>query len=679
MIKLVKVSEKIIDFIIDEPNKKVNTLSSAMLKELDKNLDVIIANKNIELLRIKSAKKDIFIAGADIKEIAEFKDEEQVKELIEDGLRILLKLQNLHCMTLAVIDGACLGGGLELALCCDYKIASSTSLLGFPEVSLGIIPGLGGTQRIMAISGLSNAIKMITSSRKYSAKEAKKMNILNRTTVSEWLDDEVEIYSVELLKHFSKRSSVRYPFWVQHIFKSFIVSYARKEVLKKTQGHYDAPIEAINVLAKTFGKTYEDGISIETKAVLGLSISETAKNLIFLFLTSTELKQSFKSDIEVKDVAVIGSGVMGSGIGWLFLYHGLTLKICTRSIESSAKAYSIIKSLFKKLRGTKAMPDFKVDSCMDRLSYSESSHEMANKDLVIEAVPEVMKTKQELFVSLETQIKPTAIIATNTSSLSLEEMSSSLRYPKRFVGMHFFNPVNKMPLVEVIKTDITSDEYVNAVAKLSIKLGKTPIVVKDSPGFVINRILFSYLNEASLMYEEGIDFVQIDKEIEAFGMPMGPFRLLDEVGIDVAKKVSDVLNSAYKDRMKTSSILTTMYERGLLGKKGGTGFYIYDGKNITPNEALRKGFNSNSMIVKRCMLMMINEAAMTLEEGIIEKASYLDIAMIMGTGFPAFRGGILRYSDSIGVENVKKSMKIFEEKYGERFRASSGLIQFYKD
>ena len=679
MIKLIEVSDEIIDLIVDEPKKKVNTLSSSFLKEFDKTLDELTKNKKLKLLRIKSAKVGIFIAGADIKEIATFKDEAEVKELIDYGLNILLKLQNLECMTLAVIDGACLGGGLELALACDYRIASSSALIGFPEVNLGIIPGLGGTQRILALSGLSNSIEMVTSGRKYSAKVAKKMNVVDHTTVHEWIDDEVEIFSKRLLNNFKKRSNVMYPYWIQHIFKPFIISYARKEVLKKTKGHYEAPILAIDVLGKTFGKGYEKGIAKESRTFLKLSRSDTAKNLIFLFLTSEELKHSYEVDSEIKDVAVFGSGVMGSAIGWLFLYYGLTLKVCTRSIKSSAKAYSMIKTLFTKLRGSKKMLPFKVDRCMDNLSYSECSHDLLKKDFVIEAVPEDMKIKQELLVSLETQLKKTAIIATNTSSLSLTQMSSAMRYPERFIGMHFFNPANKMPLVEVIKTEKTSQETIGRVSALAIKLGKTAIVVKDSPGFVINRILFSYLNEASLMYEEGVDFVAIDKEIESWGMPMGPFRLLDEVGIDVAHKVSDVLYSSYKYRMKQSNIFSRLQDSGWLGKKSGVGFYKYSGKKIVPNEKLRTSKNSNTQIVERCMLMMINEASMVLEDGIIEKPSYLDLAMILGTGFPAFRGGILHYSDSIGVDSVREKMQRYEEKFGQRFTPSTGLTQFYKD
>jgi len=679
MIKLVEVTDKIIDLVVDEPNKKVNTLSSSFLKELDKTLDEIAENKKVKLLRIKSAKVGIFIAGADIKEIATFKDETEVKELIDYGLNILLKLQNLHCMTLAVIDGACLGGGLELALACDYRLASTSALIGFPEVNLGLIPGLGGTQRILALSGLSNAITMVTSGRKYNSKDAKKMNVVDYTTVHEWLDDEVEVFSKKLLKSFKKRSNVIYPYWIQHILKPLIISYARKEVLKKTKGHYEAPILAIDVLEKTFGKGYKNGISKESRAFLKLSRSDTAKNLIFLFLTSEELKHKYESDTKIKDVAIFGSGVMGSAIGWLFLYYGLALKVCTRSIQSSAKAYSMIKLLFTKLRGSKKMLPFKVDRCMDKLSYSESSHDLSKKDFVIEAVPEDMHIKQELLITLETQLKKTAIIATNTSSLSLTQMSSVMRYPERFVGMHFFNPADKMPLVEVIKTEKTSQDIVNRVAALAIKLGKTAIVVKDSPGFVINRILFSYLNEASLMYEEGVDFVKIDKEVEKWGMPMGPFRLLDEVGIDVAHKVSDVLYSSYKDRMKSSYILSSMHDKGWLGKKSGVGFYEYSGKKVVPNDELRTSKNSNTQIVERCMLMMINEASMVLEDGIIEKPSYLDIAMIMGTGFPAFRGGILHYSDSIGVDIVREKMKKYEDKFGKRFTPSNGLTQFYKD
>jgi len=677
-IRLLSISNNVADLIIDEEEKKVNTLSSSLFLELDNHLNFIQKHKDIKLLRIKSAKKDIFIAGADIKEIATFKEKDEIEKLIKSGLEILLKLQNLHCITLTVINGACLGGGLELALSCDYRIMSSSAKVGFPEVNLGLIPGLGGTQRALALIGLLESLKMITTAKRYDAKNALKLGIIDKSAVDEWLDEETEKYTKALLSQGLKHDRSSNKFFMQQLLKPLILALVKREILKKSKGHYPAPLQALDVLGKSFGKAYDKGIQYESEAFIKLVQTDVSKNLINLFLTSEELKHKVKNAKKIEDVAVIGSGTMGSAIGWLFLYKGFNLRLCTRTLKSTAEAYSKIKSLFKSLRGSKKVPTFEVDRCMDRLSYTQSLDELNKKDFVIEAIPEDMHAKQELFKTVEKNLPTDSIIATNTSSLSLDEMGSVLENPSRLVGMHFFNPVNKMPLVEVIYSDKTSKKSVNRVKNLSIELGKIPILVKDSPGFVINRVLFSYLNEAALLYEDEYCFTAIDEEMKKFGMPMGPFRLFDEVGLDVAKRVSDVLHDAYGDRMKTSQALNMMQSKKWLGKKSSIGFYKYNANKTTPNKELLKSKNVNPEIVERCLLMMINESCMIINEVIIEKASYLDVAMIMGTGFPAFRGGIIKYASTLGSEHIMDRLSYYEQKYGKRFHPAEGIREILK-
>jgi len=412
-----------------------------------------------------------------------------------------------------------------------------------------------------------------------------------------------------------------------------------------------------------------------------LATSEISKNLIELFFISEALKKETFSKGKAKNIesaAVIGVGTMGSGIAWALAHKDIPVRLGARKMSSIAKAMTKMMKNFESIKRRGRLTDREIGLKMDRVTYSTQMQGLEEVDIILEAVSEDPVVKNKVYASVEERVKKGAIIATNTSSLNITDLVKETKYPKRFVGMHFFNPVSRMPLVEIIAGEQTSDKTVATVVSLAKRLGKTPIKVSECAGFLVNRTLLPYLNEAAKMFEEGENVEHIDKLLTDFGMPMGPFTLADEVGIDIGEKVSAILYEAYGERMKPSALLEQMTAKEWLGKKTGTGFYTHKGKAKAHNEHIGELHTSNPhledvTILDRSILIMVNEAARCLEEGVVANARYLDMAMVMGTGFPAFRGGLLRYADSEGLENIVSRLTALEKQYGERF-APAGLL-----
>lgn len=674
----------------DTPNSNVNVLCFDALYELEQILTKIRSDKNIKALFIESAKKGIFIAGADIKEIKAFKDSAETLKKLRHGQEIFNNLETLPFPTVAVIDGACLGGGLELAMSCTYRIATNEAhtRLGLVEVSLGIIPGLGGTQRLPMLVGFTKAIELITASKRLKGDKALKLGLVDASVPVGYLGFKKEEYIKAILdgtlkaKVMPKRKGIK---WYEMLapVKMLIANMARKTVKKKTDGHYPAPLQAIDVLEETLSMSLEDGLKVEVEVFAPLATSTISKNLIELFFTSERLKKEHFSDAKPKTIeraAVIGVGTMGSGIAWALVHRDIPVRLGARKMPSIAKAMAKMMKSFESIKRRGRLTDREIGLKMDRVTHATDMSGLGGIDIVIEAVSEEAKVKQKVFSDLEARVSEECIIATNTSSLDISALTKTARHPERFVGMHFFNPVQVMPLVEVIAGEKTSDETVATVVKLAKRLGKTPIKVSECAGFLVNRTLLPYLNEAAKMFEEGEDVVRIDKLLKHFGMPMGPFTLADEVGIDIGDKVSTILHDAYGKRMSPSSVLAGMIEKDWLGKKTGTGFYIHKGKNKSYNTemtALQYGHKTleDETILDRAVLIMVNEAARCLEEGVVDNAQYLDMAMVMGTGFPAFRGGLLRYADSEGLENIVSRLRTLETHYGERFTPAGLLMK----
>ncbi|MES2962096.1 MAG: 3-hydroxyacyl-CoA dehydrogenase NAD-binding domain-containing protein [Pseudomonadota bacterium] len=697
------------NLVFDLPDEKVNKLSAPVLEELEKALNVIDGNKGIRILLITSHKQNIFIAGADINEIKAISDPKDALAKVSRGQNAITKIAQLKIPTIAVIDGACLGGGLELALACKYRVAivNPKTSLGLPEVNLGIIPGFGGTQRLPKLIGLQESLKMILSGKPVDAKKAFKIGLVDDIFREEFLEEKLSHFVTEIIKsgdqnHYLKaREDARKKRFVFEslLFGKHVIFYmAKKDLYEKTKGQYPAPFYALEVIKRTYGATYADrGLKIELEAFCELAVGEISKSLIEIYFTSEALKKDsgIETEIAVKDVknaAIMGAGVMGGGIAWLFANNNLNVRIKDITQKAIALGYHQIILVFNQLKKIRKITSEQANIKIAHVTAGVDYAGFEKADFVIEAIVENMAVKKKLLAEVETQVSKNAVIVSNTSSLSISEMASALQNPERFAGMHFFNPVNRMPLVEVIRGEKTSEKTIATIVKLSKKLGKTPIVVKDVAGFLVNRILLPYMNEAAYLLEEGADIKRVDSIIERFGMPMGPFILADVVGIDVGVKVAHSLFEAYDERMKVAAILDEIYNnhKELLGKKSGKGFYIHPNnqlnwqideilKNVRKTKNIHQTYIHDLEILDRCILTMVNEAAKCLEENVVKNARYLDMAMIMGAGFPAFRGGILHYADSRGIKEVVEKLQELNKKHGARFEVSKLLQDMAKD
>ena len=673
----------------DTPKSDANILSTASMNELGKVLDTLTKKKEkIDVLLIEGAKESIFIAGADINEIKAANNAKEINTFVKKGQDLFTKLENLPFPTLVVIDGVCAGGGLELALACDYRLASSSAhtKLGLPEVSLGIIPGFGGTQRLYKLVGYAKAMELIVGAKLLKAEKAFKLGLVDACVPREYLNFKKEEFIDAILhKTLDKkvslyRKGIR---WYEKIsfVRDIIASLAKKAVLKKTAGHYPAPLKAIEVMQKTFLAPLEYGLEVEREYEVDLVLSDVSKNLIELFLISQELKHDYFSKTqpkEIKHAAVVGAGVMGSGIAWAMNHKDIDIRLKTLSYDEATKAISLIRKIYDGIIKRKRLTPREVDLKMDKITYTTENKGFENIDFLIEAVNESEKIKIMVYKTFEERIDTHAIIASNTSSISINQLAGHLQYPKRFIGMHFFNPVNRMPLVEIIPGEHTDDKTIATAVNLAKRLGKTPIKIKDSAGFLVNRILLPYLQEACFIFEDGGDIEKIDKTLLEFGMPMGAFTLIDTVGVDIGASVSQILHDAYGERMAPSTLMNTMVQKNLLGVKTKKGFYDYATRHMCVNQEVlslqtKTSSFKSELILNRTMLLMINEASRCLEEGIVDNARYLDMAMVLGTGFPAFRGGLLRYADTLGATNIVTNLQELEKLYGKRFTPSELL------
>ncbi len=672
----------------DTPRSSVNVLSNASMEELDTLLESLKNDTTIKVLFIQSAKKDIFMAGADINEIKAADNEEKIEEFVKKGQGVITKFENFSFPTIAVIDGVCLGGGLELSLACTYRICSSSkhTKIGLPEVSLGIIPGFGGTQRLYKLVGYAKAVELIVGSKLLTGEKALKLGVVDACVPSEYLEFKKDEYIRDILNNTldkkiqASRVGIK---WYEIILpvRRIIDIIATKQIMKKTFGHYPAALKAIEVMRKTFLKPLEYGLRIEREIVSELVLSDVSRNLIDLFLISEELKHDTFSRAkprEIKYAGVVGIGAMGSGIAWAMNHKNIDVRLKARSYDAAAKAIQRIRKVYESILRRRRLSLREVDLRMDRITYTTENKGFENIDFLIEAVNENEELKTEIYETFEKQIKETAIIASNTSSISISKLASKMKYPNRFIGMHFFNPVNRMPLVEIIPGEKTDSKTIATAVSLVKCLGKTPIKIKDSAGFLVNRILLPYLQEATYIFEDGGDIEFIDKSILKFGMPMGAFDLIDTVGVDIGSSVSQILHGAYGERMAVSLLMKQMVDKKLLGKKTKKGFYDYTNSKVFVNQEVLTLQNKTATftsedIMKRLMLLMINEASRCLEEGIVDNARYLDMAMILGTGFPPFRGGLLKYADTLGVKTIVSNLHNLVKLHGERFTPSKLL------
>ena len=684
---ILEINQNIATLTFDLQNEKINKLSFEILKEFKEILNTIENDSSIKALVIDSAKKNIFIAGADIKEIEKLKDEKEVYEALMEVHEIFNKLENLQIPTIAYINGACMGGGLELALACKYRVLSTNekTKLAFPEIKLGIFPGFAGTIRAPKLIGLVNALDLILTGKTIDAKKAYKIGLADMI-----FDDAQKEF---MLEGFIKKAiygilKKRVGFHILNYapLNEIIFNKALKGLEAKVNKDFKAPYKALEVIKATINKELEDAIKIEAREFAKLAVSKESKNMIKLFFLFEKLNKNYtKTENPISNAIVLGNGVMGKGIIWLFSKYLDDVRIKIRDISQANEIIKDVSKIYDYLVKTRKMTKNQAEFKLNKISYTQDFIGFKNFDFIIEAIVEDENIKKQTYKEIENVANENTIIATNTSSISIEKLSSEVKNKENFLGVHFFNPVNLMPLVEVIPNSNTSKETINKVFELLISCGKTPILVGDCAGFIVNRILLTYMNEAAFILEQGSKIERIDNVIKDFGMPMGPFTLADTVGVDIGYKVATILNESYGSRMPIASIIEKMYNAKLLGEKTKAGFYEYAGRDAYPNSHVTSMLENNNKIiedeeiVQRCIYIMINEASRCLEENIVTDASIIDFAMISGTGFPAYKGGLLSYANEIGLKNILESLRKFEKEFGSRFTPSNLLVKLVEE
>ncbi len=682
--------------ILDQPGSRANTLSQAMLGELEAMVAQLKTRTELQGLILRSGKPGIFIAGADLRELASApQDVDTARKMVKRGLDLVASVEALPYPTVAAIDGACMGGGLELALGFDYRVAGTNpkTEIGLPETKIGLIPGWGGTQRLSRLIGPSLAAEMICSGEPAKADRARQIGLVFDAVPPERLQEE----AVRLLQEARKsdewktlRQRKRQPVGLSEEQQSFAYAVARAQVLAKTSGKYPAPPAALEAIFRGCNLPLEDGLKAETEQFVQLVGSPISRNLIAVFFMTQRLQKDSGVNAavvqpkNVQQVGVLGAGIMGAGIAAAHIRRGIPAMLLDNASAALEKGIgNISKSLLGRVEIGRMSPA-DAATALARLSSSTTLNALADRDVVIEAIIENEDSKVNTYRQVEKLLRPGAILASNTSTISITRMAQSVEHPEAFAGMHFFNPVDRMQLVEVIRGEKTSDETVVSLVALAKRIGKTPIVVRDCPGFLVNRILFPYLNESLVLLQEGANPRALDKAALAFGMPMGPITLNDLVGLDTSLYAGRVINTALADRAAPTKILDELVKAGRLGQKSGAGFYGYGkGSRGIDDPALdsilakcRTGQRQfdNEELTDRLFLPMLTEASRVLSEGIVRDPGDVDMGLILGIGFPPFRGGILRWADTLGLAKVLEKLKRYEP-LGLRFQPTEQMRQ----
>lgn len=689
--------------LIGEKVNKFSTPVMARFKEVIEEL----RGSSYKAVVLISRKPKIFIAGADIEEIKKINSKEEFFKVLEPAHQILNSLEDLPMPVIAAVHGACMGGGTEMILACDYRICSDANetRIGLPETKLGIIPGFGGCVRLPRMVGLQASLDIILAGKAVPGIKALKIGLVDECVPTQLLESRAMEIAQEAVegKRKKRQKSYKPKDMVSKALDSLIgrpivFSQARKMVLKQSKGFYPAPLKAIEVIRKTYGMSNrEKALRIEMEGFVDVAVTDISKNLIDLFYMMEAIKkQSGVSDPNikgrsVKHMAVLGAGTMGGGIAQVAADKGIEVRMKDITNEALALGFKQAHEVFKKQLDRKRMTKYEFNQKMSHITGGLDYSGFGHQDVIVEAIVEDMGIKKKVIAETAKHCKPDCIMATNTSSLSVTEMAEAWPKPENFVGMHFFNPVHKMPLVEVIRGPKTSDETTATIFELSKTMGKTPVVVKDGPGFLVNRLLMPWMIEAMFLLEEGCNIETVDHYFtHKFGMPMGPFRLMDEVGLDVCLKVVKIFQKALGERVEVPhKIVEKLGESGRLGKKNKKGFYLYDdsGKQLSCDRSIYNEMGlsapnsdlTEKEIIERGVFAMINEAALALvEDRIVEKPQDVDLAMIMGTGFPPFRGGLLRYADSLGSGYIVQELELYASRFGRRFTPTTPISNMAK-
>jgi 3-hydroxyacyl-CoA dehydrogenase/enoyl-CoA hydratase/3-hydroxybutyryl-CoA epimerase len=668
--KLTRDGDGIAWLLFDREGASANTLSADLIEELDAVLGELESHRPAGLV-IRSAKKSGFIAGADVNEFRGATDSRPVETVIGRAHAVIDRLEGLRIPSVAVIHGFCLGGGLEVALACQSRIAIDGARLGFPEVMLGLHPGLGGTVRFTRLVNPTQAMTLMLTGKTIDARRAKSLGLVDavaqerhvRTAVKDAVFGRLRRTRPGPLNEILNSKPVR----------GFLASRMRAEAEKAApHEHYPAPNALIDLWEK-HGSDKAAMLAAEKASFANLMVTPTAQNLIRVFFLREQMKKRAGSGNRIGHVHVIGAGAMGGDIAAWCAHQGLRVTLADMKPEPIAGAMKRAADLFGKIMRKPT----EIRDAMDRLIPDLDGEGVRNADLIIEAVPEKLELKQKVYAALEPRMKAGAILATNTSSIPLQDLRSTLQSPQRLLGLHFFNPVSRLQLVEVVSHDGTDPQLLKQATAFVGVIDRLPLPVKSSPGFVVNRALTPYMLEAMLMLDERIDKVTIDAAAEKFGMPVGPIELADQVGLDICLDVGDMLRSKFGNLLPpTPAWLRDKVAAGELGRKTGKGFYVWkDGKADKTLGSPATARPTEEMI-DRLILPISNVCVACLREGIVDDADVVDGAMIFGTGYAPFRGGPLNYARTRGRENVVSTLRALEAKFGGRFAPDAGWNSF---
>lgn len=685
--------------VLDVPERPVNVFDDSVLKELHEIVKHVQSSTGtVQAVVFRSGKPSGFLAGADIHRLQRIKAADEANWILEQGQELFNVIERLKVPTIAVIHGACMGGGLEFAMACDHRVAVDhpSTRLGLPEVKLGLLPAWGGTQRLPRQVGLSEALPMMLQGKTVTGREAYDLGLVQHLVTAYDADDEIDAFVHQRMKQLPLRTPTRsWKKWMldgNPLGRNLVIATARKQSAKYGR-HYPALKRIIDAAAAGMNSptVSAEGLRKERQAFTELLFGATAKNLIGIFLNQEQARKTStwtKVDpgLSVKKIGVIGAGAMGAGIAQVAALKGLDVVLQDVNQEFVDRGLATIRDLYGKAVRKGAVSQADADAALARLHPRVGWGDSHDLDVMIEAVVERMDVKQSVFASADELLPMHAVLASNTSALSIDEMAAATKRPERVGGLHFFNPVHKMPLVEVVRAPDTSEETIAVLVALAKKLGKTPIVVRQSPGFLVNRILFPYLDEGVRLVVEGHSVEDVDKAAKRFGMPVGPLELLDFVGIDVGMYVAGTLTQYAQEPSPTPAALQTMVEAGHVGMKSGQGFYVWEKeKRRGPAETTgigdiqkatdtigewRINGESFSPIQQRLALALICEARKCLDERVVDDAWIVDLGMVLGTGFAPFRGGPMKCIETWGEHEVDERLRLLSEKLGPRFSAA---------
>ncbi len=693
---------------IDVPGESQNTLKAEFVAEATALLDRLEQDADVRGVVLISGKPGSFVAGADINMLQACRTAAEATELSKTGQRFFDRLEAFKAPVVAAIDGACLGGGLELALACHGRVCTDNpkTALGLPEVMLGVLPGTGGTQRLPRRIGIPAALDLMLTGKHLDARKAHRLGLVDDVAPATVLL-QTAVALAHKLRHgrpaaqrsstlFSVKGLTKLALEGNPLGRRILFQKAREQVLSKTKGNYPAPLRIIDCVETGASQGFKKGLEAEATHFGELAVTPQARQLMNLYFATTALKKDTGvADPSVRPrpirkIGILGAGLMGAGIGYVTASKAkIPVRLKDKDAAGLNRGLSHIDRLIQKRLQRRSLAPFDAGQERRRVTPTLDFSGFQNADLVIEAVFEDLKLKHQMLADIEANCPPTTIFATNTSSLPITEIAAAARRPENVIGMHYFSPVEKMPLLEIIATPQTAPEVIATTVEFGRKQGKTVIVVEDGAGFYVNRILAPYINEAGYLLAEGVAIDAIDRALVQFGFPVGPFTLLDEVGIDVGSKVGPILHEAFGERMKPAGVADKLLADGRYGRKSKKGFYRYEGvkkgeKPVDKSVYAVLGATGDKPvdaeeIVERCVLPMLNEAARCWDEGLIRSPRDGDIGAVFGIGFPPFLGGPFRYADSLGIANLVAKLEQFRQRSGERFQPADILTRMARE